>query len=68
MVYVIFTNDHQLHSQTVDYFCRYLKNDLGIDVRMWLWDTSEAAVNRAMYMEKNLKDADRVGKTIGFHF
>ncbi|XP_039248304.2 uncharacterized protein LOC120326135 isoform X2 [Styela clava] len=59
-VYVVFADDHKLHTEAVHWFCSYLKSDLGLDVRMSAWEVNKAAINPAMYMTSNLKDANKV--------
>lgn len=60
-VYVVFKDDHELHRNVMHWFCAYLKRDLGLDVRVHIWQPAEVALNQITYMKRNMQLAEKVG-------
>ena len=59
-VYVVFMDDNRRHKDVVHWFCCYLKQDLGLDVRLNIWENDVVATNPTMYMKHNIERAQKV--------
>lgn len=59
-VFVVFMDDHKLHKDVIHWFCAYLKQDLGLDVRVHIWQPADVALNQVTYMKDNMRLADKV--------
>lgn len=59
-VYVVFMDDHHLHKEVVHWFCSFLKQDLGLDVRLNIWEEGQVATNLNKYMMMQVTNADKV--------
>lgn len=59
-VYVVFTDDHPLHKEVIHWFCSFLKQDLGLDVRLNIWEEGQVATNQNKYMMTQVANADKV--------